>query len=185
MQKEKKSSNREGSMVVGEVDSTDSMKIHYWKIIVLYGRTKFFSFMFFLSIMIYQTDPTYIIWSVEKGTWKYLIKCKYAGYVNLRSMLHTLHQQSRQGIKEWDPSFRVPPFYQQCSYSKWNRRTHKTEAQTNKSLYQNQETKVNYDKQYLKRRATASKNPWRTVAKISSFSSSPPVTKKCRSWTNL
>ena len=61
MQKEKKSSNREGSTVVGEVDSTDSMKIHYWKIIVLYGRTKFFSFMFFLSIMIYQTDPTYII----------------------------------------------------------------------------------------------------------------------------
>ena len=143
--KKKKSSNREGSMVVCEVDSTDSMEIHYWKIIVLYGTTKFFSFMF-LSIMIYQTDPTYIIGSVEKGTWKYLIKCKYAGYVNLRSMLHTLHQQSHQGIKEWDPSFRVPPFYQQCSYSKWNRRTHKTEAQTNKSLYQNQETKVNYDK---------------------------------------
>ena len=31
MQKEKKSSNREGSMVVGEVDSTDSMMIHYWE----------------------------------------------------------------------------------------------------------------------------------------------------------
>lgn len=31
-EKKKKSSNREGSMVVGEVDSTDSMNIHYWKI---------------------------------------------------------------------------------------------------------------------------------------------------------